>query len=140
MHTASRHTPMPGMLYYRTDLLPKYGFNKPPKTIRDGERKNGKTDFQRFVFQGKASESVTCNAVERIFSYAGGTIIDPDKKIAIDDPNAVKAWNEFLFALTFTITDNRKTVPVAISQFSGTSSYAQPWGSSWRPQWPSPFR
>lgn len=41
----------------------------------------------------------------------------------------IAAWNEFLFALTFTVTDNMKTVPVAISQFSGTSSYEQPWGS-----------
>ena len=41
----------------------------------------------------------------------------------------IGAWNEFLFALTFTVTDNMKTVPVVISQFSGTSSYEQPWGS-----------
>ncbi|HEY5894782.1 MAG TPA: carbohydrate ABC transporter permease [Chthoniobacterales bacterium] len=41
----------------------------------------------------------------------------------------IAAWNEFLFALTFTVTDNMKTVPVAISQFSGTSSFEQPWGS-----------
>ena len=33
----------------------------------------------------------------------------------------IGAWNEFLFALTFTVTDNMKTVPVVISQFSGTS-------------------
>ncbi len=41
----------------------------------------------------------------------------------------IAAWNEFLFALTFTVTDNVKTVPVVISQFSGSSSYEQPWGS-----------
>ncbi len=41
----------------------------------------------------------------------------------------IAAWNEFLFALTFTVTDNMKTVPVAISQFSGTSAFEQPWGS-----------
>ncbi|MBV8587061.1 MAG: carbohydrate ABC transporter permease [Verrucomicrobia bacterium] len=41
----------------------------------------------------------------------------------------IAAWNEFLFALTFTITDNMKTVPVVISQFSGTSAFEQPWGS-----------
>ncbi|HEY5895618.1 MAG TPA: ABC transporter substrate-binding protein [Chthoniobacterales bacterium] len=90
-----------GMLYYRTDLLEKYGFKEPPKTweelttqaqtIQDGERKEGKGDFQGFVFQGKASESVTCNAIEWIFSFGGGTIIDPDKKITINNPNAVRA-------------------------------------------------
>jgi trehalose/maltose transport system permease protein len=41
----------------------------------------------------------------------------------------IAAWNEFLFALTFTVTDTMKTVPVAISQFSGSSSFEQPWGS-----------
>ncbi|MBV9491514.1 MAG: carbohydrate ABC transporter permease [Verrucomicrobia bacterium] len=41
----------------------------------------------------------------------------------------IAAWNEFLFALTFTVTDNMKTVQVAISQFSGSSSFEQPWGS-----------
>ena len=41
----------------------------------------------------------------------------------------IAAWNEFLFALTFTVTDTMKTVPVAISQFSGSSAFEQPWGS-----------
>src|SRR5258705_12258736 len=41
----------------------------------------------------------------------------------------IAAWNEFLFALTFTVTDQMKTVPVVISQFSGATSYEQPWGS-----------
>src|SRR5258707_1781567 len=90
-----------GVLYYRTDLLEKYGYKEPPKTweelaemakkIQDGERKDGKADFQGFVFQGKASESVTCNAIEWIYSYGGGTIIDPDKKVTINNPNAIKA-------------------------------------------------
>jgi trehalose/maltose transport system permease protein len=41
----------------------------------------------------------------------------------------IAAWNEFLFALTFTITDQMKTVPVVISQFTGASSFEQPWGA-----------
>jgi trehalose/maltose transport system permease protein len=41
----------------------------------------------------------------------------------------IAAWNEFVFALTFTITDNMKTVPVVISQFTGASSFEQPWGA-----------
>jgi trehalose/maltose transport system substrate-binding protein len=90
-----------GVLYYRTDLLEKYGYKEPPKTweelaemakkIQDGERKAGKADFQGFVFEGKASESVTCNAIEWIYSYGGGTIIEPDKKVTINNPNAIKA-------------------------------------------------
>ena len=41
----------------------------------------------------------------------------------------IGAFNEFLFALTFTISDNLKTVPVVISQFSGVSEHEQPWGT-----------
>jgi trehalose/maltose transport system substrate-binding protein len=60
------------------------------KKIQDGERAAGNPDFQGFVFQGKASESLTCNAVEWIYSYRGGRVIDPDKKVTINNPNAIK--------------------------------------------------
>ncbi|ADV67372.1 carbohydrate ABC transporter permease [Deinococcus maricopensis] len=40
----------------------------------------------------------------------------------------INAWNEFLFALTFTSDDKAKTVPVAIGQFSGASIYENPFG------------
>jgi len=89
-----------GLLYYRTDLLEKYGYKEPPKTweeltemakkIQDGERKD-KPDFQGFVFEGKASESLTCNAIEWVYSYGGGTIVEPDKKVTINNPHAIKA-------------------------------------------------
>lgn len=39
----------------------------------------------------------------------------------------IQAWNEFLFALTFTIDDKARTVPVAIATFSGVSSFELPW-------------
>ena len=90
-----------GLLFYRTDLLEKYGYNAPPKTweelaamakkIQDGERAAGKPDFQGFVFQGRASEGLTGNALEWIYSYGGGSVIEPDKKITINNPNAIKA-------------------------------------------------
>jgi trehalose/maltose transport system permease protein len=41
----------------------------------------------------------------------------------------IQAWNEFLFALTFTLTDSRRTVPVAIALISGASQYELPWGN-----------
>jgi trehalose/maltose transport system permease protein len=40
----------------------------------------------------------------------------------------IAAWNEFLFALTFTLTDERRTVPVAIALISGASAFEMPWG------------
>jgi trehalose/maltose transport system permease protein len=41
----------------------------------------------------------------------------------------IAAWNEFLFALTFTSSDTQRTVPVAIAMLSGGSQFEIPWGS-----------
>jgi trehalose/maltose transport system permease protein len=41
----------------------------------------------------------------------------------------IAAWNEFLFALTFTLTNERRTVPVAIALMSGSTAYELPWGT-----------
>jgi trehalose/maltose transport system permease protein len=41
----------------------------------------------------------------------------------------IAAWNEFLFALTFTLTEEVRTVPVAIALISGTSEHELPWGN-----------
>ena len=40
----------------------------------------------------------------------------------------IGAWNEFLFALTFTISEDQRTVPVAIANFTGASVQEIPWG------------
>ena len=41
----------------------------------------------------------------------------------------IVAWNEFLFALTFTLHDTERTVPVAIALISGGSQHELPWGN-----------
>lgn len=41
----------------------------------------------------------------------------------------VAAWNEFLFALTFTLTNEQRTVPVAIALLTGGSAHELPWGN-----------
>jgi trehalose/maltose transport system permease protein len=41
----------------------------------------------------------------------------------------INAWNEFLFALTFTNSDAARTAPVVISSFSGNTQYDVPWGA-----------
>ncbi|HET9599158.1 MAG TPA: carbohydrate ABC transporter permease [Anaeromyxobacteraceae bacterium] len=40
----------------------------------------------------------------------------------------ITAWNEFLFALTFTLSNEMRTVPVAIALVSGSSQFELPWG------------
>ncbi|MER9891883.1 carbohydrate ABC transporter permease [Mesorhizobium sp. M0119] len=41
----------------------------------------------------------------------------------------IGAWNEFLFALTFTSSNEQRTVPVAIALLSGNSQFEIPWGN-----------
>ena len=40
----------------------------------------------------------------------------------------ISAWNEFLYALTFTLTPEARTVPPAIALFSGAQEFEIPWG------------
>ncbi len=89
-----------GLLFYRKDLVEKYQ-QKPPttweelaataKVIQDGERAAGNRDFQGFVFQAKAYEGLTCDAVEWVHSYKGGNIVDDKGNITINNPGAIKA-------------------------------------------------
>jgi trehalose/maltose transport system substrate-binding protein len=89
------------MLYYRTDLLEKYGYAEAPKTwdelaeaakkIQDGERAAGNAEFQGFVWQGNAYEGLTCDALEWIFSNGGGSVVETDKTVSINNEAAVKA-------------------------------------------------
>lgn len=89
-----------GILYYRKDLLEKHKEKVPTtwqeltataKKIQDAERKAGAKDLWGYVFQGKAYEGLTCNALEWVTSHGGGTIIDAEGKVTIDNPDAATA-------------------------------------------------
>ncbi|MFY7779050.1 MAG: ABC transporter substrate-binding protein [Elstera sp.] len=89
-----------GLLYYRKDLLEKYGakvpttwadLGKTAEKIQASERKAGNEKMWGFVFQGKAYEGLTCNALEWVDSFGGGTFMDDAGKITINNPKAVEA-------------------------------------------------
>jgi len=91
-----------GFLYYRKDLLEKYHLPL-PKTweelgdsaakIMEGEAGEG-NPLWGFVFQGKAYEGLTCNALEWINSHKdGGTIVEADGRVSINNPAAIEIVN-----------------------------------------------
>lgn len=91
-----------GLLYYRTDLLKKYGLRVPQTweeltqtalKVQTGERAKGDTDFHGFVFQAKAYEGLTCNAIEWVGGQGGGTVVNADGEITIRNAQAAKALN-----------------------------------------------
>lgn len=89
-----------GLMFYRKDLLEKYGM-QPPKTwdelaaqakeIQEKERAAGNKDMWGYTWQAKSYEGLTCDAIELIASNGGGTIIADDGKVTIDNPDAAQA-------------------------------------------------
>jgi len=137
-----------GLLYYRTDLLEKYGYDAPPKTwdeleemaqvVTAGEKKNN-PDFWGFVFQGNAYEGLTCDALEWIASNDGGTIVNRDEEVTIANENAaeileqVASWIGDIApegVLSFAEEDARKVWQAGNALFMRNWPYAYSLGNS----------
>jgi len=127
-----------GILYYRTDLLKKYGYSAPPKTwsqlfsmaskIQTGERKSNDS-FSGFVFQGNAYEGLTCDALEWIASAGGGHIID-NGKVTINNKTAQTILDGFRTNLDKVSPKNVTTFQeneTANAFVSGNAAFARNW-------------
>lgn len=89
-----------GLLFYRKDLLDKHGRKVPAtwqdlaataKTIQDAERAAGNAKMWGYVWQGRAYEGLTCDALEWVASHGGGSIVEADGKVSINNPKAAGA-------------------------------------------------
>ena len=89
-----------GVLYYRTDLLEEYGHEVPEtwaelteiaRDIQQAEREKGNERMHGFVFQGRAYEGLTVNALEWVASHGGGGLVESDGEISINNPHAAEA-------------------------------------------------
>jgi len=89
-----------GLLYYRRDLLARHRAEVPrtwPELaatagrIQRAERGISASRLWGFVFQGRAYEGLTCNALEWLASHGAGTLIDSAGRIAVNSPAAESA-------------------------------------------------
>lgn len=89
-----------GLLYYRKDLLEKHGYGVPQTwaelteaatAIQKAERSAGNGELWGFVWQGRAYEGLTCNALEWIYSSGGGNIVDEQGEVTVDSRAAATA-------------------------------------------------
>ncbi|MDD5209557.1 MAG: ABC transporter substrate-binding protein [Elusimicrobiales bacterium] len=134
-----------GLLYYRTDLLNKYGFKAPPATwpellsvslkIQAGEKK-ANPDFFGFVWQGAQYEGLVCDFLE--FASSG------EKAIAFSDGVVKLDTPENIRALTFmrdTIAKNRISPPNTYTEMKeeevrtffqeGKAAFERNWPYAW---------
>lgn len=89
-----------GVLYYRRDLLQAYNEPVPEswdqltriaQRVQAAERAAGNKDLWGYVWQGRAYEGLTCNALEWVYGEGGGNIVAPDGKVQIDNAQAARA-------------------------------------------------
>jgi trehalose/maltose transport system substrate-binding protein len=92
-----------GLLYYRKDLLAKYQ-EKVPETweqlvatarlIQHQERQGGNKRLWGYVFQARAYEGLSCNALEWVDSFGGGRLIADNGMVSIFNQKAIKALDQ----------------------------------------------
>jgi trehalose/maltose transport system substrate-binding protein len=89
-----------GLLFYRRDLLDKHGQKVPAtwaqltqtaRRIMDAERAAGHTRLWGYVWQGRAYEGLSCNALEWLVSHGAGTVVDSDGRISVRNAQAAAA-------------------------------------------------
>ncbi|MCX7653401.1 MAG: ABC transporter substrate-binding protein [Fervidobacterium sp.] len=129
-----------GLLYYRKDLLEKYGFKNPPKTW-DELVKIAKTitakekNIVGFVWQGARYEGLVCDFMEYLISF-GGDVLDDAGNVIINSPAAVKAL-QFMVDLIY----KEKVSPQAVTTYmeeearrkfqNGEAVFMRNWPYAW---------
>jgi trehalose/maltose transport system substrate-binding protein len=132
-------------LYYRTDLLKKYGYNQPPKTwkellteaekIQSAERKTS-PDFNGFVWQGAQYEGLVCDFLEYIASAGGG--IMQKGQIKLNTPQNLKGLkfmrdliHKYKISPPNTYTE-MKEEPVRRDFQRGNALFERNWTYAWK--------
>jgi trehalose/maltose transport system substrate-binding protein len=134
-----------GVLFYRKDLLRRYGYKAPPRTwdeleqmaarIQNGERSRGQKDFWGFTWPGAAGEGFTCNALEWQVSEGGGRIIEADGTISVNNPDAIRSWQRAAHWIGWisppSVTSLEEWDAVNAYYHAGTSAFFRGWARSY---------
>jgi trehalose/maltose transport system substrate-binding protein len=139
-----------GVLYYRTDLLKKYGYQHPPhtwdelgrmaKVIQKGERKAGAANFWGYIWQGVEGESLNCNAMEWQRAE-GAKLIDGSGKICPLNAGAelalrrARSWVGTISPASVVEYDEEDASNVWIA---GSAAFARGWVALYEPSKASP--
>jgi ABC-type glycerol-3-phosphate transport system substrate-binding protein len=127
-----------GALYYRKDLLAKYGY-VPPATWADVQRVALDVKYQAglpvgFVWQGAAYEPLTCNALEFVWAY-GGDVLDEAGNAVFDSPQTLSALTQMREMVTSGASPQDISTYNESSSFqafeNGDAVFLRHWASTW---------
>lgn len=127
-----------GLLYYRQDLLNKYGFPPPATWLELVETARAITaqekDVHGFIWQGKQYEGLVCNALEFIWSHGGGVLADG--RVVIDSPEnrvALQLMRDLI--VTYEVTPEQVTTlieePTRHIFGNGNALFLRNWPYAW---------
>ncbi|MEM6431274.1 MAG: extracellular solute-binding protein, partial [Deinococcota bacterium] len=95
------YAPELGVLYYRRDLLDKYGYLSPPVSwqelealafeIQRGERAIGATNFWGYVWQGARQADLIDNALEWLVAQGAPPLVEDGRALALNNSDAARA-------------------------------------------------
>jgi len=139
------------VLFYRTDLLKKYGYKRPPltwdelgsmaKVIQAGERKAGAADFWGYVWQGAEGESLNCDAMEWQRAEAG-ELIDKSGVISACNPSleyALRRARSWIGTISPPGTVEYDEEDASNVWLAGSAAFVRGWTSLWGPSKASPL-
>ena len=129
-----------GALFYRKDLLDKYGFRSPQsfeELVKQSQyilEKENNPDLYGYLWQGNEQEGMVCNVLEYLYSL-NGAILDGDK-VVIDSPQNKKAL-AFLQSLfkSGVSPDTVKTSNLIINRrlfLQGHGIFMRDWSTSYK--------
>ncbi|WPZ17085.1 ABC transporter substrate-binding protein [Geobacillus subterraneus] len=127
-----------GVLFYRKDILEKYG-KQPPKTFEElmvlAKELQGKEGTKYgFVFQANQYEGLVCDWLEYVWAN-GGNVLDKDGNVVVNSPNTIEA-TKFMKELVDQVAPPGVTTyqePESLAVFlEGKAVFHRNWPYAWK--------